>query len=150
MGPPAPAVRSTPWEWYTRVYTVPRRWSVSTLLVATTLYALLCAGLRLVRAPAQILLVVSAFLVFVAIAQLILPQAPRLASAFAGVLFFCIGSWVSAIRHAPAAAMSADAFMVLAFSGAILGYLAGSILAGIFLLADSLQAFWRWYRRPRD
>jgi drug/metabolite transporter superfamily protein YnfA len=121
---------------------VPRRFGVGALLSLVTLFGLVFSMLRAVEAHAAVYLGVGGFLIVIALAQMVLFQGkkPRLASFMAGGVYcsaLVVGaSVVSAAQGRPPPAN----FLIGPFLfGGLLGYLAGCVLAGVFLLLKSLH-----------
>lgn len=145
-----------------RVYGAPRRFDLATLLSVSTASALLFGVLRLLGAGPWGFFLISAFLTWVALAQAVLygGKRPRLASLWAGGAVGLVGAcwlsqnnlpWQWSLLRGPW-----DFFLLLfglvvscscgfAF-WAFLGYLAGALIAGVFLIADGIRR--RLQRRP--
>ena len=120
---------------------VPRRFGMGTLLLAVTLYGLLFSLLQATGASWGVYLVVSGYLALIALAQMLLfgGKKPRLASFVAGgACGSVLGVCGAVVDHANPAQWPAYAFQGF-FLGGLLGYAAGCLLAGVFLLLKSFQ-----------
>lgn len=130
-------------------YAVPRRFGVGAILVVTTCFALLFGGLQFVGAPRTVPVVIAAFLVVVAIAQALLfgGRRPRAASVTVGIVVSLIGCVIHLVVAAGAVRSGGVApllhWLLQPFyswlellAGALLGYVAGGIVSGVFLVID--------------
>ena len=132
-------------------YVVPKRFGLRTLLFVTTFFGLIFAAAKATPAPAIALIFYSSFLVFISLAQMLLPQYPRLASILAGALFMPAG--VYGAEFTPLGAefipkvlpglTGQNELQWLIVIGGFLGYLGGTLLAGIFMVSDLLARFSR-------
>ena len=132
-------------------YSVPQRFGISAILALTTLFGFLFAGLRAFNAPPVVYLFFGTLAISICLAQMVFGKVPRLSSIIAGavllpfwVLVTAIleernGSWYSPLEFA----IYSTPFTL--FGGAFLGYLAGTVMAGFFLLLDMAQT-----QRPPD
>ncbi len=133
---------------------VPRRFGVGVMLVITTMYALLFALLKGLHFSPLVFVTVALFFTLVGLAQAVLFKGrnPRRASTLAGVVLctllmlaggivdFRVGggrprTWqdrLVAIIFDPTA-------YVLSGFGALPGYLAGGLIAGVFLFLNKVQ-----------
>ena len=122
---------------------VPRRFGVGTLLVITTMYAMLFAILRACGASPLVFVVLALLFTAVGLGQIFLfkGQRPQRASMIAGACFFVglyvvyrvvIGDEYFYLPFAPFDPVEG------AFFGAIYGYFAGLLTAGTFLVIDKL------------
>ena len=126
-------------------YSVPQRFGISAILALTTLFAFLFAGLRAFNAPPVFYLFFGTLAVTICLAQMIFGQVPRLSSIASGAILLPFWVFVTAIidegsgggRNAIGWAVASAPFTLIA--GAILGYLAGTVMAGFFLLLDLAQ-----------
>jgi hypothetical protein len=142
-----------------REFSVPRRYDLATLMAVTLAYACLFGALRALHAPPAMVLWVAGFLTAVGAAQALLfgGKYPRESSQLAGIammllLLFLIfgaeggfqGLW-QAVTERPFHFMGMCFPCVL--SGALLGYAAGVLVAGVFLVAHYLRWMLRWNPR---
>ena len=124
---------------------VPRRFGISTLLVITAMYAVPFAVLRTFGVRPSTFVVVAMFFTAVGLGQAILykGQRPVRASMVAGACFFAGLSVVNMIVIGPlkAAPLPFAPFHPFegAFGGAILGYLSGLLIAGVFVVIDNVE-----------
>jgi hypothetical protein len=127
-------------------YSVPRRFGTGTMLVATTLFAILFAFLKWANARPAELFFYASFVATVAAAQMALPRMPRWASVVAGgvylplsmVLFgrMRMGRRWRVIRAEFDSGFDLESILYLAALGLLIGYLGGALIAGIFLVTD--------------
>jgi hypothetical protein len=136
----AKRVRASP----PRIYSAPRRFDLPTIFVVTTAYSMLFALLSALGWPIVPVLWTAGFITMTGVCQAVLfgGQRPRMASVVSGVTTLSatlVVVWlVNGARRFPDSAM----FGALAFNalfGALLGYVAGTIIGGVFLLSDLLR-----------
>jgi hypothetical protein len=121
---------------------VPRRFSVGTLMVLTTFFAVLFAILKSCGVPPIFFVDVSIFVAGVAVSQVLLFRGkdPRRASVISGmVLFLVIGVSSAAYEYADGWNVEGVATFIMTVVasiplGAILGYCAGGLVASVFLV----------------
>jgi len=123
---------------------VPRRFGVGTLVLVTTMFAVLFAAMRTYGVHPITFGAIAVFFAGVGLAQAVLfvGRSPRAASVVAGAvltpaLSLGIGIWVDGT---PPLSLAMIACVFLAILGAGLGYLAGGLTAGVFLV---VEPFWR-------
>jgi hypothetical protein len=126
---------------------VPRRFGLGILMVITTMCAVLFTVLRVSRVPPAGFLVIVVFFVAIGLGQFLLfkGQRPRRASVIVGaclypLLFLGMCAYECLAAGAPLFFVK-DACGIILFGsgvGAILGYLAGGLIAGVFLVIDNL------------
>jgi hypothetical protein len=127
-----------------RLYSVPRRFGLGTLLVVTMAFGALATLFRWLLGEPVVILLALAFIAVVGFFQFILDRAPRQASAIAGVIFFSLPAGVAALaannflRIVP---LSNFAFYAACWTatGAILGYCAGVIVGVVFMLIAAVR-----------
>ncbi len=125
---------------------VPNRFGVGTLLVISTMYAMLFAAWRLLGGSPQFLVWVTLFFSAVGLGQMLLykGQRPRKASAVAGACAYsCMLLGYAAYQQLTEHAIPGIFIFGLLHCvpvGALLGYLAGSLIASHFLLIDKLMS----------
>lgn len=147
----------------TKVYSAPKRFDVSTLMVVTVAYAFLFMLISTVAgmnnsASVWASAIIGLFLAYIAIAQIVLFKGddPRFASVVAGAAAFALTVFaVSAfgIDNNGIWNSIATAFLAGVFFGAPVGYFAGATVGGVFLISDMLRrhVLSRKYRRePKD
>lgn len=133
----------------TGIYSVPRRFDLATIFVVTAAYSVLLGGLTAIDATPTVKTIVAVFVTVVAVSQAALAKVvhPRgtsiIAGAVANTAIVAI-LWLEMRRHIPIS------FLFVAIAGvpfgAFLGYLAGAVVAGVFLVADLLRG--RFERPP--
>jgi hypothetical protein len=127
-------------------YGAQRVFDLFTLMAITLAFGLLFGALKALGAIPEVFFAVTAFVTFVAIGQMLFfgGKSPRLASLVGGPIALALtvacvsiwyGSWwlVQAVCSLPL--------------GVPAGYLAGGMVAGVFLVADLLRAK---FTRPKD
>jgi putative addiction module component (TIGR02574 family) len=137
----------------TKVYSVPRRFDLATIFVVTFAYSILFGLMKAISFPPTASAVVAGFIFIVAIAQALLfgGKQPRAASIISGALIYTLimaGSWI--VFRPPfysAWQLLISASFTIA-GGAMLGYLAGVVVGGVFLVADKLRN--RLSRKPAE
>ncbi len=128
-----------------KVYSTPRRFDLATMFVVTTAYALLFAAMAALQFTPTASILTAAFITLVGIGQSVLfgGLRPRTASIAVGTASFCVlmgGSLLFAGRMYFFAVVSGIIY------GPVLGYIAGVMVGGVFLIADKLRRL--LHRRP--
>lgn len=135
-------------------YVVPKRFGLRTMLFVTTAFGLIFAAAKSTPAPAVALIFYSSFVVFISLSQMAIPRLPRLASILAGALFMPVSVYGAAytplgsefiLQILPRMSVRNE-FLWLIIIGGFLGYLGGTMLAGIFMLSDLAVRFLRFSR----
>jgi hypothetical protein len=126
-----------------KVYSAPRRFDLLTIFVVTTAYALLFASLAALQLPPSVNLMVAGFIATVGIGQAFLFRGlrPRTSSLLVGIAIYCIfivGNYVLNPRIYPSSMLAYMLFSGLT-AGAILGYVAGTLVGGVFLIVDFVR-----------
>ena len=121
---------------------VPRRFGVGAAMVIMTMYAVLFAALQ--RTPAIIFVAVSAFFTVIGVAQAVLFKGrnPRRASVVAGSVACPVIAIIATIVAAPRGSnmwVAYTGIVVCTSFGAGFGYLAGGLIAGVFLFLNKVQ-----------
>jgi O-antigen/teichoic acid export membrane protein len=123
-----------------KTYSVPQRFGLGTILLGTTFFAVFFAGMKQLDAPVAFIALSASFLACVAFAQMIFQRAPRIASAAIGSAF-CLALTAFQFTRL-AVGLEPAAFAASAFAttvcGALFGYIAGGLLASMFLVSDSI------------
>ena len=137
------SVRSSP----ARVYSVPRRYDLATLFAVTLAYAILFALLRVFHATPGVMLATGAFIALVGLGQALLfkGSAPRAASALVGMIVWGIAPFVFGLMLSGPGLSYRDVERMMyaapfeAIGGALLGYVTGVAVGGVFLIADYIR-----------
>ena len=136
------------------VYSVPRRYDLTTLFAVTLAYAVLFAALRLLSAPPAVMLSIGGFVALVGLGQALLfkGSAPRAASMVVGFIV-CGAAPIVYVLSDPRLRRGDIEEIVAAapcwaVAGTMLGYLTGAAVAGVFLVADAIRR--RLRRLKRD
>jgi hypothetical protein len=131
------------------LFSAPRKFDLSTMLVVTTAYAAVFALLRAISFPAMDVFIVSAFFTSVALGQAILFGAkhPRWASALVGSAFGVILLIASPLiyQHGrppdeipPPPLILTNVILCVIF-GAFYGYVGGVIVGFVFMIAHGIR-----------
>jgi hypothetical protein len=131
---------STPTQ---KLYSAPRRFDLFTIMIVTAAYALLLSSMSALRFPPIASVFVAAFITIVGVGQAVLfgGRQPRLASAVSGTVAYFVG-WVCFALMEPSWGMGYMIIPGLLMSGILgspLGYLAGVLVGGVFLVADVVR-----------
>ena len=144
--PSVVAIGQSPFRAKRKPVGVPRRFSIGTMMILVTAFALLLGVLKSLGAPPPVFAIVSIFVVGIAASQSLLfkGKRPRLASIVGGMIIICLFNLfdlaVRLIFHSqffgPAAAVSflVKTLMLSVVIGGVLGYLVGWFVASIFLV----------------
>jgi apolipoprotein N-acyltransferase len=138
-------------RWYCRPAGVPRRFGVGKLLMMTALFSVLFGILQILMMPPIVFFVLIFFSVGVGAAQAILYQGkqPRRASVLAGAIFGATAAPLSlfALMWEHGVPLEYEvllgflaASIVGALPGAAFGYVAGCLIAGLFLIKEREDA----------
>jgi hypothetical protein len=120
---------------------VPRRFGVNVLLVLMTGFAVLFALLRALNAPPPAFATIGVFFLGVTVSQVVLFQGkrPRMASMLVGAVLLPLvmisAQLLDRSGRSPAWEWL-DMLVISTVFGAIWGYLAGTLVAGVFLLLE--------------
>jgi hypothetical protein len=125
-----------------KLYSAPRRFDLFTIMLVTAAYAVLLSGMSALRFLPVFSCYVAIFITVIAVGQALLSgRSPRAVSVYTGMVafFFCTISYTFVEpRFDLFEAIPAAIFFSLLFGG-ILGYLAGVLVGGVFLVADLLR-----------
>jgi hypothetical protein len=110
-------------------------------LALTTLFAFVFAILRGFEAPAAMYLFSGTLAVAICLAQMIFGSVPRVASITAGVVLLPVWVIVAALLEEGQGGRgfvteALTSIPCTALAGGLIGYLAGAVMAGFFLLLD--------------
>ncbi len=126
-----------------KLYSVPRRFDLATIIVVTIAYALLFATLRLMRCQPIAFVVVAGFITCVGIGQALFfgGKRPRISSVLVGVVCLVGTCMVFALfRGWPRFDVRTAALALRsAIAGAFSGYTAGVIVGSVFLISDVMR-----------
>lgn len=131
-----------------KVYSAPRRFDLSTIMVVTAAYALLFGVINMLFSSfggaAGISSMVGLFVTFVGIGQAFMygGRKPRTASILVGVILTCsimLGPMVLFDSGRRVPTMLPWILIYGTVTGAIYGYLAGVMVGGVFLVSDWLR-----------
>jgi putative addiction module component (TIGR02574 family) len=138
-----------------KVYAAPRRFDLATIFIVTVAYSLLFAGMSVVQFPPGVSLAVAGFITLVGTGQALLfgGNRPRTASLLVGTALYSLSMlvyWLVMGRRAypPSVFLVAGTYVLI--GGAMLGYLAGVMVGGVFFLADMLRRAPRLRKRQED
>jgi len=139
-------------------YYVPQRFGMSAILGIMTAMALLFGGLQFLNADGVVYLFFGLQAIVICIVQMFSGKSPRLASAATGALLAPLFSLhlleAADIRVHVRGWDRVFAMIVLAIPGvpigAFLGYLTGTCAAGVFLVMETLERYWRAWQAIGD
>jgi putative addiction module component (TIGR02574 family) len=134
-----------------KLYSAPRRFDLATIFAVTAAYSILLGGMSALRFPPEVSCYVAAFITLVGIGQAVLFRSsmPRLASVLTGMVayFLCTISFALVEPRFDLFGFMPAAIVFSIVFGGLLGYLAGVLVGGVFLVADVLR---QRYGRPTD
>lgn len=127
-----------------KVYSAPRRFDLATIFVVTFAYSLLFGAMKALSFPTMVSVSIAGFISIVGIGQALLfgGRQPRTASLVVGALVYAVSmaaAWLISGPRIYSAGMILLASSYSIVGGAILGYLAGTFVGGVFLIADKLR-----------
>lgn len=137
----------------TAAYQVPKRFGMGPLMGMMLLYSLIFAGLRWGGAPHWTYLFLGLLGVVIGFGQMQGESNPRFSSILTGAVALpgCMLAFMAFVglmegRIDPGDLLAGACLsFVMFFVGGIVGYLVGTVLAGVFLVGDQAeQAFYRW------
>jgi hypothetical protein len=128
----------------TIIYSVPRRFDLATIFVVTLAFSLLFGAMKAISFPPIASAMVAGFISLVGAAQALLYGGiqPRKASIIAGAGIYSLAIAAAWIVSGPRMYATTGLLISASFTiagGAMLGYLAGVIIGGVFLVADKLR-----------
>ena len=129
---------------YDDLYSAPRRFDLATMLVVTTAFAILFAGMKALDFPVEPFVYFAGLVTTVGIAQSLTYRhySPRMVSIVVGILYyqlFGIFLFLAADRALPDIFVVITGLMCSAILGPIQGYIAGVLVGGTFLAAEVLR-----------
>jgi hypothetical protein len=125
------------------VYSVPLRFGLAAILAFTTLFGMVSGVLKYYEAPVAIYFFVGVLGATVCGAQMYLNSVPRFVSVLAGGICLPLFLLLSALVAGEGFWTVFIAFPLLFLLGGFVGYLTGTISAGVFLAADLVEQRWR-------
>ncbi|TWU04478.1 hypothetical protein [Stieleria varia] len=127
------------------LFSFPRRFDLASLLAISTGYSLLFAAVHLLDGGVYVGFAIGGFLATVAIAQAVLMggKKPREASVIAGGVYSLTVIVVGAAFAGEFGMELMCAIVGGLFWGPPAGYLAGTLVGGVFLVADALRRMFR-------
>ncbi len=133
-----------------KLYSVPRRYDLATLFTVSLAYAMFFGLMRLTTAPPMVVALIASFVTVVGLAQALVlkGKSPRLASILAGILFWLTVGLATVLWSRSVASVIEVCIMALC-SGVPMGYLAGVVVGGVFLVADLVRKAIRRLRKGR-
>jgi putative addiction module component (TIGR02574 family) len=126
-----------------KLYSAPRRFDLFTIMLVTAAYAVLLSGMSALGFPPVVSCYVAVFITVIAVGQALLSglSMPRAVSVYTGIVayFFCTISYAFVEPRFDLFGMIPLAFVFSLVFGSVLGYLAGVLVGGVFLVADVLR-----------
>lgn len=113
------------------------------MLAFTTLFAVLSGILRYHEAPVTVYLFFGVLGAAVCGAQMYSNNVPRLVSIIAGAVCLPLFVFVESMRRSTGMDEALFGLPCFAVAGGLVGYLAGAVAAGVFLVSDLVEARWR-------
>ena len=137
------------------LYSAPRRFDLATIFVVTAAYSLMLGGLTGMGMPPLVKVVITAMVTIVAATQALFLKVanPRGVSIVTGAIAYTVISWCiwMSVRYVFPNSFFFVTFINGILGGAILGYLLGTLVGGVFLVADKVrQKFDRRAQSPAD
>ncbi|NNE01268.1 MAG: hypothetical protein HKN47_28475 [Pirellulaceae bacterium] len=131
---------------YETIYKAPQRFDLATVFVVTFAYAALFGAMQAFGAPVIVQASIIGVLTIVAIVQMLVPEryARWAAIATGCAIYFAAMLANQSPASLPIAWLTPGVAFAILFFGAILGYCAGVVVAGVFLVADVVRRFTRW------
>lgn len=128
----------------TKIYSAPRRFDLATIFAVTAAYSLLLGGMSALRFPPILSAYVAAFITLVGVGQAVLfgGKKPRLASYLTGMAAYFLLGVISFSIDRPRFDIGEMIAFVMLFAvvfGGLLGYCAGVLVGGVFLVADVVR-----------
>jgi hypothetical protein len=138
-----------------KVYSAPRRFDLATIFIVTLAYSVLFAVMSALQLPPLASLAVAGFITFIGLGQAALfgGNRPRAASVWIGAAIYTIAMLIGWLATGARAFGAWTVLYVVTYAvigGAILGYLAGTAVGGVFLLADVLRRRFAGNHQPAD
>ena len=128
-------------------YTVPKRFGMKTMLLVTTVFGILLATAEWTMIPTFVLVFYACFLLSVCVSQMFFQAMPRAISILVGACFMPSVVYASLFFDIDPASIVAqilprfhvdDPLLWLFVIGGFLGYLSGTVMAGVFLIVDKV------------
>ncbi|HEX3601610.1 MAG TPA: hypothetical protein VHU84_15770 [Lacipirellulaceae bacterium] len=126
------------------LYSAPRRFDLATIFVVTAAYSLLLGALSGMSAPPLVKVVITALITIIAVAQAFFLKVanPRGVSIITGAIAYTAISILIWVNYHNIF-INSFFFVVIVngvLGGGIIGYLFGTLVGGVFLVADKLRA----------
>jgi hypothetical protein len=121
-----------------KVYSVPRRFTLGGLLAVTLAFSVLSAVFRWALWEPTVVMLMLSFIGLVGASQFAFDQAPRHASVLAGIVFFSVPTGAYRLATTTTSitySLGDGAFYAAlwAIAGAVLGYCAGIVVGSVFM-----------------
>lgn len=136
------AIPREPTRVKSKVYHVPRRFGMLTIVFATLGIALLAALLQALEVPPQAAALLLGLLAIVAVMQAVMDRVPRSASILAGVIYAVAIVTFWTVNHSIRMDQLIISQLVAAVLGAVYGYVVGTVIAGLFMGGETLSRWW--------
>lgn len=119
---------------FSEPFAVPRRYGVGTMLIVTSAFAAVYGLLKSAGAGAGTMAFVTLLIGVTALAQMITRKWPRLVSMLAGAVVLPAWTAIQFAGRVPSVQQLILGCFGLALYGAVLGYVTGTLVSGLFLL----------------
>lgn len=130
-------------EYTSELYSAPRRFDLASIFVVTAAYSILLGALSLMSTPPGVMVVVAGMLGIIAATQAMYQHIanPRGVSIVTGAIAFAVVCAIVSLttRGVLSGSLFIDVFIVGLSCGAFLGYLMGTVIGGVFLVADMVR-----------
>jgi len=127
-----------------KIYSAPRRFDLATILIVTFAYSLLFGAMKALSFPPTASVAIAGFISIVGVGQALLfgGKQPRTASLVVGAFVYAVcmaAAWLISGPRIYSAGLILLTASYTIVGGAILGYLAGTLVGSVFLIADKLR-----------
>jgi hypothetical protein len=134
-----------------KIYSAPRRFDLATIFVVTFAYSILFALMSGFSFPPTVSVIVGLFITLVGAGQALLfgGRKPRVASVITGAIA-CVPLTLTTIMLTRRGFRGDEMFVAIPLSGifgAGFGYIAGVLVGGVFLFADTIR---QWFDRRAE
>jgi hypothetical protein len=132
-----------------KLYCVPRRYDLATLFAVSLAFSLMFGVMRWLAFEAVSFFIIAGLVAIVGISQasLFRGKSPRKASILAGTIYWIPFMLISATQEPALSEAIVVGSVCALLPAALLGYLVGVLIGGVFLVADLLRQCLSRHRR---